>query len=162
MDSIHNQDDIKDDIKDSPYKRSPSLKKAQNKYYIKNKSKLVADQIAYNKTYLKRDFICECGEKLHIAGKWLHLRSKKHSTRMNNIKNGRPADYKTGNLKYNCDCGSVCLVKNRTIHNKSKKHLRHQAEVVRDMHFKFNPMIENPMDFNPDLVDNIMMDINYF
>ena len=118
--------------KQTPYARSLSLKKAQTKYYNKNKCKLVKEQIIYNKEYVKRDFICDCGESLHIAGKYAHIRSKKHYTRLDNLKNGRPADYKNGNLKYSCDCGSICLIKNISIHNKSKKHQKHLAQMRED------------------------------
>ena len=134
-----------------PYARSLSLKKAQTKYYNKNKCKLVKEQIIYNKEYVKRDFICECGESLHMAGKYAHIRSKKHYTRMENLKNGRPADYKNGNLKYSCDCGSICLIKNISIHNKSKKHQKHLAQMREDF----------SVPEKDSLIENIKMLINF-
>ena len=42
-------------------KRTTALKKAQAKYYEKNKDIITARNILYNKDYGKRQFICECG-----------------------------------------------------------------------------------------------------
>ena len=109
-------------------KRPESVRRAQKKYYLKNKSKLVAEQLAYNKVYVRETFKCECGDVLQKSGKYLHSRSKRHATRLKNISEGNPADYDPSRKKIVCECGSSFLKKNTNQHVKSKKHITYLAE----------------------------------
>ena len=70
------------------WSRSPALKTAQQKYYEKNKKKLVADQLEYNYTYVRQEFICECKDVMTVSAKFSHLRSKRHEKRMKHIELG--------------------------------------------------------------------------
>ena len=102
--------------------RSPALKAAQQKYYDKNKTKLVEDQLKYNYTYVRQPYTCECGDTMKYSAKYLHMRSDRHARRMENIKNGVPAGMRPCNSQYVCECGSKILHKNRIQHFKSNKH----------------------------------------
>jgi len=119
--NIENKEEIKP-------KRSIALKKAQEKYYKKNKCEIVKSQTKYNLEYVKREWNCECGDKLTRAGTYHHLRSKRHHKRMENIKLGKDASYCEKNDRVNCECGGHYLQKNKHIHYKSKKHQKHIEE----------------------------------
>lgn len=118
-------------IKPEPkkWKRSPALKLAQQKYYEKNKQKLVEDQLKYNYKYVRQSWTCACGDTMKYSAKYLHLRSDRHARRLDNIENNIPAGSQPCNLPYNCECGSKVLHKNRKQHFKSSKHQKyiHQA-----------------------------------
>lgn len=66
-----------DELENKP-KRIESLKKAQNKYYNKNKTKINKYKGEYNKEYGKRKFECECGQLMPFHSKAKHLTTKKH------------------------------------------------------------------------------------
>lgn len=102
--------------------RSPALKLAQQKYYEKNKKKLVEDQLKYNYKYVRQKYTCDCGDVIQYSAKYLHTRSDRHKRRMDNIKNGIPAGHRKCNTSYPCECGSKILSKNRNQHFKSAKH----------------------------------------
>ena len=109
-------------------KRPDSVKRAQKRYYLKNKAKLVLEQLLYNKSYVRETYKCECGDVLQKSGKYLHSRSKRHATRLKNIADGNPADFDASRKKINCVCGSSFLSKNKSQHEKSKKHIAYLAE----------------------------------
>lgn len=109
-------------------KRPESVKRAQKKYYLKNKKKLVLEQLMYNKVYVRETYVCECGDVLQKSGKYLHQKSQRHQNRMNNIADGNPADYDASRKKINCICGSSFLKKNTSQHEKSKKHIKYLEE----------------------------------
>jgi len=113
--------------------RSDALATAQKKYYMKNKEKLTADQIKYNKNYVKKEFSCICGCTLQMNGKYLHMRSKRHKRRMEKIKNGENPDICESNLKYSCECGSKILNRNKKIHEKSDKHINYLDNKKNDL-----------------------------
>ena len=101
--------------------RSDALKRAQEEYYNKNKAKIVAEQLKYNYTYVRKKFTCECGDTLQIGGKFLHNRSTRHKDRMEMIGNGIDPNIKI--KTFECECGSKLLTKNRNAHFQSKKHI---------------------------------------
>jgi hypothetical protein len=82
----------------------------------------VEDQLKYNYNYVRQAYTCECGDKLKLSAKYLHVRSDRHKRRMENIENGIPAGHRPCNSQYVCVCGSKILHKNRTQHYKSAKH----------------------------------------
>ena len=110
-------------IQESKWSRSNALKKAQQKYYVKNKKKITDAQLEYNLVYVRKPFLCPCGDEIKISGKYYHLRSARHNRRMKNIADGIPACSQNSNLKYNCECGATLLNKNKSTHNKSSKHI---------------------------------------
>ena len=103
-------------------KRPESLRRAQAKYYRKNKSKLTAEQLAYNKCYVRQTYKCECGDVLQKSGKYLHNRCERHKKRMEQIENNIDPDFDPSRERISCECGSVVLSKNMKQHVKSKKH----------------------------------------
>jgi len=103
-------------------KRPESLKRAQAKYYLKNKSKLTAEQLSYNKRYVRQTYKCECGDILKKSGKYLHDRCERHKRRMAQIANGEDPNHDPSREKIICECGSSVLSKNMKQHIKSKKH----------------------------------------
>tara|TARA_R110002072_G_scaffold89605_2_gene200708 strand:+ start:528 stop:938 length:411 start_codon:yes stop_codon:yes gene_type:complete len=109
-------------------KRPESVKRAQKKYYLKNKAKLVSEQLAYNRVYVRETYKCECSDVLQKSGKYLHNKSNRHKTRMNNIADGKSPDYDASRKKINCVCGSSFLKKNTSQHEKSKKHIKYLEE----------------------------------
>ena len=106
-------------------KRSLALAKAQKKYYLKNKEKLTADQVEYNKKYLKKEVKCECGAVYKMSAKYLHMRSKKHERRMEKIKNGEDPNLCESMTKISCECGSLILKRNQKVHEQSDKHIKY-------------------------------------
>ena len=112
------------------WKRSDALKIAQKKYYEKNKTKLVEDQLKYNYDYVRKPHTCPCGDTFQYSAKYLHLRSDRHKRRMENIENGIPAGHQPCNSSYDCVCGSKILHKNRTQHFKSAKHQKYLKSIV--------------------------------
>jgi hypothetical protein len=116
-------EEMTDPVNGIKVKRPEAVKRAQKKYYLKNKNKLVQDQLAYNKIYVRESYKCECGDILQKSGKYLHNRSKRHDTRMNLIKEDKSPDFDPSRERFECICGSTVLRKNINQHNKSKKHL---------------------------------------
>jgi hypothetical protein len=88
-----------DDLENKP-KRIESLKKAQIKYYNKNKSKINKYKGEYNKEYGKRDFECKCGQIMPFHSKAKHLKTKKHEELLK------------GNHKYIINFITDCIEKN--------------------------------------------------
>lgn len=66
-----------DELENKPI-RIESLKKAQSKYYEKNKQKINKYKAEYNKEYGKREFECVCGQKMPFHSKAKHMKTKKH------------------------------------------------------------------------------------
>jgi len=115
-------------------KRSPSLIKAQKKYYEKNKAKITAKQTEYNNKYTKLTHECECGDVISNAAKYHHIRSKRHARRIENIKNGKLPSALKSEEKVNCECGGHYIFKHRHQHLKTKKHtdfILHQQQNLR-------------------------------
>lgn len=110
-------------------KRSPSLIKAQQKYYQKNKEKITHKQMLYNAKYNKLSTICACGDVVTNAAKYHHLKSQRHKRRLDNIKNGKLAGSTAGEEIINCDCGGHYIYKHRHQHFKTKKHIAHTKEI---------------------------------
>jgi hypothetical protein len=113
---------------DKKWKRSSALATAQKKYYEKNKNKLTADQLKYNKEYVKKDIKCECGVHYKMASKYLHMRSKKHERRMEKLKNGDDPNISNSMTKTPCECGSLILKRNQKVHETSTKHKKYMEE----------------------------------
>ena len=113
-----------EDIEDitPKWKRSPSLAKAQKKYYEANKKKIIQDQIKYNYDYVRKSSTCECGDTHKYSAKYLHLRSERHNRRLNLIKEGKDPNIRLCNTKMSCICGSSFLMRNKKQHNGSQKH----------------------------------------
>ena len=103
-------------------KRSPSLIKAQKKYYEKNKEKITAKQTEYNQRYTKLTHTCECGDVISNAAKYHHIRSKRHARRIENIKNGKEPSALKSEEKIDCACSGHYIFKHRHQHLKTKKH----------------------------------------
>ena len=103
-------------------KRPESLRRAQKKYYLKNKAALVADQLAYNKSYVRETYRCDCGDVLKKSGKYLHDRCDRHKRRLEQIAAGENPDIDPSRERVDCECGSVVLQKNLKQHIQSKKH----------------------------------------
>ena len=80
--------------------RIESLKKAQAKYYEKNKQKINKYKGEYNKEYGKREFECECGQQMPFHSKAKHLKTKKHQELLK------------GNHKYAINFITDCIEKN--------------------------------------------------
>tara|TARA_R110000850_G_scaffold136279_4_gene257430 strand:- start:470 stop:955 length:486 start_codon:yes stop_codon:yes gene_type:complete len=115
-------------------KRSPSLIKAQKKYYEKNKEKITAKQTEYNQRYTKLTHTCDCGDVITNAARYHHLRSKRHSRRLENIKNGKLPSALKSEEKVDCACGGHYIFKHRHQHLKTKKHtdfILHQQQNLR-------------------------------
>mgnify|MGYP003635873285 CR=1 FL=1 len=110
------------------WKRSPSLAKAQKKYYEANKSKLIQDQIKYNYNYVRQSVTCECGDIHKYSAKYLHLRSERHNRRMKLIVEGKDPNIRLCNTKTACECGSSFLMRNKKQHLGSKKHKAYLEE----------------------------------
>ena len=108
-----------DDVK---WARSPALAKAQKKYYLKNKDKLITDQMKYNYKYVRQEITCECGDTHKYSAKYLHMRSKRHERRMKLIEEGKNPDTRTCNTKTTCECGASFLRRNKKQHERSAKH----------------------------------------
>tara|TARA_R110000851_G_scaffold41518_1_gene104138 strand:- start:54 stop:632 length:579 start_codon:yes stop_codon:yes gene_type:complete len=109
-------------------KRSPSLVKAQQKYYQKNKEKITHKQMLYNVKYNKLTTICPCGDVITNASKYHHLKSQRHKRRLDNIKNGKFAGSTAGEEIVNCGCGGHYIYKHRHQHFKTKKHVSYIIE----------------------------------
>ena len=62
--------------------RIESLKKAQKKYYEKNKEKIMNKYKESNQMKIK----CVCGTEINKHCLYLHLKTKKHKENMKNIK----------------------------------------------------------------------------
>ena len=127
INKIMDNDELEITIPIKP-KRPDSVKRAQKKYYLKNKAKLVSEQLAYNRVYVRETYKCECGDVLQKSGKYLHSRSKRHATRLKNIAEGNPPDFDPSRKKINCVCGSSFLTKNKSQHEKSRKHIKYLDE----------------------------------
>ena len=115
-------------------KRSPSLIKAQKKYYEKNKQKITAKQTIYNDKYTKLTHECDCGDVITNAARYHHLRSKRHARRIENIKNGKLPSALKSEEKVDCACGGHYIFKHRHQHLKTKKHtdfILHQQQNLR-------------------------------
>lgn len=117
-------------LKKPSWTRSPALKNAQQKYYEKNKKKLVADQLKYNYNYVRQKFSCECGDIMTVSAKFSHLRSHRHEKRLNHIERGIDPDKRPCYMPYSCECGSQVLHKNRKQHYGSKKHQKYINEPI--------------------------------
>ena len=117
-------------VEPKKWTRSPALKLAQQKYYEKNKTKLVEDQLKYNYKYVRQSWSCECGDTMKYSAKYLHLRSDRHKRRMTNIQNGVPAGSQPCNTPFICECGSKILHKNRKQHFNSSKHQKYIDSLV--------------------------------
>ena len=65
--------------------RIESLKKAQSKYYEKNKQKINKYKGQYNKEYGKREFECKCGQKMPFHSKAKHMKTKKHLRQLEDL-----------------------------------------------------------------------------
>ena len=117
-------------------KRPPSLVKAQEKYYIQNKDKIVKKQMEYNETYFKQIMTCECGITHSRAAKYAHVRSPRHFRRLENIKNGKLAGSRVGDTRINCACGGHYLQKLKKQHFKTQKHKKHIENIENDKTIK--------------------------
>ena len=133
------------------WKRSDALKIAQKKYYEKNKTKLVEDQLKYNYDYVRKPHTCPCGDTFQYSAKYLHLRSDRHKRRMENIENGIPAGHQPCNSSYDCVCGSKILHKNRTQHFKSAKHQKYLKSIVMPPLDNLCMIIEEPEETTPQI-----------
>lgn len=127
---IPTKSEIKIEIEEpkKSWTRSEALKTAQQKYYNKNKKKLVADQLEYNYKYVRQEFVCECKDVMTVSAKFSHLRSKRHEKRMDHIKKGIDPNKRPCYMPYTCECGSQVLHKNRKQHYISKKHQKYIKE----------------------------------
>ena len=105
--------------------RSEALIRAQRKYYQKNKEKLTQNQLEYNKVYNKVIISCACGDKYTRAAKFHHMKSNRHATRMQNIKDGKFAGETKSLSRVNCSCGGHYLYKDRHQHFRTKKHIKY-------------------------------------
>ena len=135
-------------------KRTPSLVRAQQKYYQKNKAKITAMQTEYNKIYNKQTFICECGDTISNAGKWHHLKSKRHHRRCENIKNGKtPSALKSEEI-VDCVCGGHYKFRNRSQHLRTKKHTKYIHDSQSKLRTQLNTMVGNtvPMSINSKII----------
>ena len=131
-------------------KRTPSLIRAQSKYYQKNKAKITKMQTEYNKIYNKQTFICECGDTITNAGKWHHLKSKRHTRRLENIKLGKtPSALKSEEI-VDCVCGGHYKFRNRQQHLRTKKHKTYLHDSQSTLRTQLNDMVGNtvPMSIN--------------
>ena len=124
-------------------KRTPSLIRAQAKYYQANKKKITAMQTAYNKEYNKLTFTCKCGDTITNAGKWHHLKSKRHHRRLENIKLGKtPSALKSEEI-IDCECGGHYKFRNRSQHLKTKKHTTYIHDSQSTLRTQLNTMVGN-------------------
>ena len=105
--------------------RSEALARAQQRYYQKNKEKLTKNQLEYNKTYSKVIIECACGDKITRAAKHYHMKSSRHATRMQNIKDGKFAGETKSLSRINCACGGHYIHKDRHQHMRTKKHIKY-------------------------------------
>ena len=105
--------------------RSEALIRAQRKYYQKNKEKLTQNQLEYNKVYNKVVISCACGDKYTRAAKFHHMKSNRHATRMQNIKDGKFAGATKSLSRVDCECGGHYLYKDRGQHMRTKKHIKY-------------------------------------
>ena len=134
------------------WSRSSALKTAQAKYYNKNKEKIVAEQLLYNLDYVKKPFICECGDSIKRSGKYYHIRSNRHARRMENIAKGISAGSQLCNTKYDCECGSRILNKNKKTHNNSAKHIKYIKSLI--------PVTQTLEDIEEEEIENVETEIS--
>jgi hypothetical protein len=120
--------DVQDDEKKIKWNRSKALCKAQKKYYHANKEKLIADQMEYNKDYVKQSWKCPCGDTIKLSAKYLHVRSNRHERRMMLIKEGKNPNLRKCDEKYVCICGSSFIKRNKKTHDKCLKHREYMKE----------------------------------
>ena len=135
-------------------KRTPSLIRAQQKYYQKNKAKITKMQTAYNKEYNKQTFICECGDVLTNSAKFFHLKSKRHHRRLENIKLGKtPSALKSEEI-IDCGCGGHYKFRNRAQHLRTKKHKTYLHDSQATLRLQLNEMVGNtvPMSINSKII----------
>ena len=111
--------------------RSKALCKAQKIYYLKNKEKLIADQIQYNKDYVKESWKCPCGCIIKRSAKYLHMRSPRHERRMMLISEGKNPNLRKCDAQYTCECGSQFIIRNKKTHDKCLKHRDYMIETER-------------------------------
>ena len=135
-------------------KRTPSLIRAQQKYYQANKAKITKMQTEYNKQYNKLPYTCICGDVLTMAGKWHHLKSKRHTRRLENIKLGKtPSALKSEEI-VDCVCGGHYKFRNRSQHLRTKKHTKYIHDSQFTLRTQLNEMVGNevPMSINSKII----------
>lgn len=120
--------DVQDEEKKVKWDRSKALMKAQKIYYHKNKEKLIADQIEYNKEYVKQSWVCDCQDTIKLSAKYLHMRSNRHKRRMMLIKDGKNPSLRKCDEKFICVCGSTFITRNKKTHDKCLKHREYIKE----------------------------------
>jgi hypothetical protein len=133
LNKIIKKDEIKEEenIEKKKWIRSEALCKAQKIYYQANKDKLIADQINYNKEYVKENWTCPCGCIIKRSAKYLHARSPRHARRMKLISENKNPNLRVCDEKFNCECGSVFIIRNKKTHDKCKKHVDYMKETER-------------------------------
>jgi hypothetical protein len=100
-------------------------KLACKKYYQKNKEKVIKHQLEFNKEYVKQSINCECGDTYTVASKYYHMRSKRHSRRIENIKIGVDAGARDCDRLIRCDiCNVDYQFRYRRQHVTQVKHLK--------------------------------------
>ena len=118
------------EIEEIKPKRLPSLKKAQIKYYEKNKNKILEYSRNYNKEYGAIKFNCDCGTIISTYAKFTHLKSKKHLKNMEILKAKNEGNYTEDmdksncNKRVSCECGGYYLNRNSKTHLNSNKHIK--------------------------------------
>ena len=112
--------------------RSEALIRAQRKYYQKNKEKLTQNQLEYNKVYNKVVISCECGDTYTRAAKFHHMKSARHATRMQNIKDGMFAGATKSLSRVECECSGHYLYKDRAQHMRTKKHIKYINNIEKE------------------------------
>jgi hypothetical protein len=122
--------DVKEEKK-VKWDRSKALCKAQKIYYLKNKEKLIADQMEYNKEYVKESWTCPCGCIIKRSAKYLHMRSPRHERRMMLISEGKNPNLRKCDAQYTCECGSQFIIRNKKTHDKCLKHVNYIKETQR-------------------------------
>jgi hypothetical protein len=112
--------------------RSEALIRAQRKYYQKNKEKLTQNQLEYNKVYNKVVISCACGDTYTRAAKFHHMKSARHATRMQNIKDGMFAGATKSLSRVECECSGHYLYKDRAQHMRTKKHIKYINNIEKE------------------------------
>ena len=112
--------------------RSEALIRAQRKYYQKNKEKLTQNQLEYNKVYNKVVISCACGDTYTRAAKFHHMKSARHATRMQNIKDGLFAGATKSLSRVECECSGHYLYKDRAQHMRTKKHIKYINNIEKE------------------------------
>jgi len=102
--------------------RSLALVKAQKKYYEKNKEKLKIKQTIYNESYNKTKYQCDCGDVITNSSRHHHIRSKRHTDRMDKIKNNIDLGKNHDKQTVYCECGGKYNRRNRCNHFNTVKH----------------------------------------